>query len=82
MFDLWAEENDFGVLHDADAVTGRPVEEVIPHADLFLAAGVGEHNLARDHESPVRGVAVIVVEALEQQRDIGAGAEREIFGRQ
>src|SRR3954453_3870969 len=69
---LGAEQHDLGVLDDAHAVPGRPVEEVLCHTLLCGAVGVGHDQGAGDDVPPVRGLAGVVLEALEQRRDVGA----------
>ena len=62
---LRAEQHDLGVVDDAHAVPGWPVEKVLAAAGLLGAVVVAEDDLAGDHEPPMRGVARVVMKPLE-----------------
>ena len=79
MLGLRAEQDHFGVLDDADAVAGGPVEDVASRAGVDSAVGVVDDQFAGDDVSPVRCMTGVAVEALEQRSDVGAGGEREVL---
>ena len=80
MLGLRAEQHQVGVVVDADAVPGRPVEEITGDARFLAAVGVAHRDAAADHVSPVSRVAHVATEALQQRREIGSLRHREELG--
>src|SRR5688500_9702236 len=76
---LRAEHDDLRVGVDLHVVPRRPVEEVVRLDRLALALRIGGGDLAVQHEAPVRAVAVVAFQALEQRRGIDARRQREVL---
>ena len=81
MFDLRAEQNHFGVFARFDCMTGRPVKKVTAGDDFLLAIGVGHGDFPLDQIAPMRRLAEVIFEPLEQRCDVCARTEGEVFSR-
>ena len=81
MFDLWAEQNHFGVFARFDCMTGWPVKKVAARDDFLLAIGVGHGDFPLDQVAPMRRLAEVIFETLEQRGDVCARTEGEVFSR-
>src|SRR5680860_173185 len=77
---LGAEQDQLGVLLDAHAVSGRPVEHVSGGAAVEGAVGVGDDDITLDDVAPVRGGAGVVLESGKQGREVRSGTEAEVLG--
>ncbi len=76
---LRAEHDDFRIRVDAHVVPGRPIEEVVLVDGLLAAGGIGGGDLAAQHEAPVRAVAAVSFQSLEQGGRIDTSGQREVF---
>src|SRR3546814_9673701 len=78
VFVLGAEKNDFGILAGFHRVARAPVEQV-PVADrLLLAIGVGHLKSSLQQVAPVGRLAQVVLQTLEQGRDVGPGSQGKV----
>src|SRR5262245_33028305 len=82
VLDVRAEEDDVGIIDDTQAVSCWPVEEVVRRAGLLSAVDVGDNEFAGEHVAPMRGLAGITLQPLQQWSDAGARREREVFAAQ
>src|ERR1044072_2121290 len=76
---LRAEQDDLRVLSAAHAVPRGPEEELTAADHFLVATGIGDGELALDQVAPVRRVAQVALQALEEWRDVGTGREREVL---
>lgn len=63
---LRAEHDDFRVRVDLDVVPRWPIEEIIRFDSFLRALGIGCCELAAQYETPVRTLAQITFQPLEQ----------------
>src|SRR5258708_6893456 len=78
VFDLRAEEDELRVFQHADAVSRGPVEEVVGGTGLFGPVCVADDHRTRDHVAPMRSLARVALEALQQWSNVGAPPERQV----
>ncbi len=81
VLDLRAEQDDLGIDAHAHRMARRPIEEIAARDDFFLPIAVRDGDLPLDHVSPMRGLAQIGFQSLEERPEVGALLEREVLAR-
>jgi hypothetical protein len=81
VFMLGRKEDDLRVFGGANSVAGRPVEEVATVHRFFAAVGVSHDHLPFDQETPMRGLAEVVLKSLQQTGEISSRTHRKVFAR-
>src|SRR3546814_5071004 len=79
VFVLGAEKNDFGILAGFHRVARAPVEQVSVADRLLLAIGVGHLKSSLQQVAPVGRLAQVVLQTLEQGRDVGPGSQGKVL---
>ena len=75
---LRAEQDELAVPGDPNRVSRWPVEQV-PGRDLLLGpVAKGDAQLAVDQVAPVRRLAEVVLEPLQERRDVGPGCHADM----
>ena len=76
---LRAEHDDLGIRVDPHVVAGRPIEQIVGAHRFLRPAGVRGGELSLHDEAPVRTLAKIAFQALEQGRGVDIRRQREVF---
>ena len=76
---LRTKQNEIGILFDFYRMSRWPVKQVICAGDFRTAVGVRRGQFPLDDISPVRGMAHVSFQPLQQWRYIHSGGERKIL---
>ena len=79
VFGLRTEQDDLRVTSDSHGVPRWPVEEIASGYALLRPIQIRHRDLAFNHVSPMRGLAAIGLEALEERGDICACFQGKVF---
>ena len=79
MLDLGAEQNDLRVPSYLHCMAGRPIEDLSAGNGLLPPILVSHGNLPFDQVAPMRRLAKVIFQTLQERRDVGSGAKREIL---
>jgi hypothetical protein len=79
MLVLRTEQDDLGIIADFDRVSGWPVEQVTAVDHFICAVCVGDGEFTPQQVAPVRGLAQVALQPLEERRDVRTGAERKVL---